>query len=518
MLVVCALSLSACATPTLEAERDLTRTDVRASAMREPGPPRRVFLISVAGLNSSDFLDAWGRTVSEGEAVRMPNLARLAREGAMGIAAFPPSPGATRTSHATIATGLLPAHHGIVSDSALDGEGTRALPYIDSRALRGTPLWDAAIGRGVLSLAWPTTGGARIELVVPEVMASESGLDSIRARTSPQLLRELEAIAAEDIQWALEDDPDVKRNLSSWPTPAEKDAALAEVACRVVDSERDPGLWLIRLDQTDSLQRLAGFGSVEVDAALSRVDNGIGTILGCLEATGQLAETAIFVVGDIAYHPVHSSVAPNVALVQAGLIGRDPRSTTGVRSWLALVRSHGRSAYVYARDQTNAVAARKVLEAEAERTGAFAVVSAKELADAGADPQAWFGLVAAPGYLIGDDLTGSEIRPSNARGTAGVLRLGTSKDAAVGFVAWGRGIRNRVRLPTIELVDIAPTIARLLGVRLDEGVDGEAHIGILRAEAELPPPGPKRLGVESGVGADEVIRDMRRARDRGSER
>jgi arylsulfatase A-like enzyme len=256
-----------------------------------------------------------------------------------------------------------------------------------------------------------------------------------------------------------------------------------------------------------------GNGSVEVDAALGRVDDGIGTLIECLEASGQLEETAIIVVGDIAYHPVHSSAAPNVALVQSGLIGRDPRASTGVRSWLALARSNGRSAYIYARDAANAVEARKILEVEAARTGAFRVVSAKELMAVGADPQAWFGLSAMPGYMIGNELSGPEVRPAAVRATAGALRFGNSRDVAVGFVAWGRGIRNQVRLPTIELVDVAPTIAVLLGLRLGDNLDGEPIYGLLRAETPLPPPGPKRLGSESGESTDEILREIRRSRE-----
>jgi hypothetical protein len=514
--VVCAVSTWACAAPSLDANRELTSDVARNAALRDPGPPRRVLLISVAGLKSSDFLDAWGHSAGDDEDVRMPHLARLAREGAMGIEAMPPSPGATRSSHSTLVTGMLPANHGVIADSTLDGEGLRSLPFLDSRLLEGTPLWDAAIGRGVLSLDWPLTAGARIELVIPEVDSSGIWLDSVRPRSSPQIVRELELISAEDLGWTKEGEKrEDERDPTSWPTPAEKDAALVEVACRVVDSERDPGLWLLRLNQTDLIQRVTGFGSVEDDEALARIDDGIGTLIACLETAGQLEGTAIFVVGDIAYHPVHSSVAPNLALVEMGLIGRDPRSATGVRSWLAMVRSHGRSAYVYARDAANAIEAREVLEREASRTGAFEIVSAKELGIAGADPQAWFGLIAAPGYMIGNELSGDAVRPSNARGTAGVLQFGNSAEAAVGFVAWGRGVRTRVRLPTIDLADVAPTIATLLGLRLDEDIDGKSIESLLRAETELPPPGPKRLGADPKGSADDIIEEMRRSREEG---
>lgn len=512
ILVVLGSWLGACAAPSLQGDRELVGADPRSSALLEPGPPRRVILLTVAGLDASDYLDPWGHAAAPGAAVRMPNLARLAREGVTGLAALPPSPGSTRASHATLATGRSPARHGIVADAMLDEDGSRALPLLDNRAMRGSALWDAAIGRGVLALDWPTTAGARIELVVPEVSASGGWLDSVRPRSSPPVYRELEAIAAEDLAASRDGRSEGQRDPASWPRPSEKDAALVEAACRVVDSARDPGLWMIRLDQTATAQRTFGTGSVEVDDALARVDTAIGTFVDCLGLAGQLEETAIFVVGDVAYRSVHSVVSPNVALLRAGLLGRDPRATDGVRSWLAMSRSNGISAYVYARDAGNALDAREVLEAEARRTGAFEVISAKALASAGGDPQAWFGLVAVPGFALDDALTGDLVRTSTNRAAAGLLRLGDERAAAVGFVAWGRGVRSQVRIPTIELVDIAPTIAALLGLRLDEDVEGEALLGLLRAAMTPPPAGPKRLGIEPGASGGEILRDMRHER------
>jgi predicted AlkP superfamily pyrophosphatase or phosphodiesterase len=509
-----ALGLVACAAPTLEDDRDLTDHEFRRDAMREAGPPTRIFLITVSGLDSSNYLDPWGHSVAEGGEVVMPNLAKLAREGAMGIYAIPPSPGSTRSSHATLVTGLLPPRHGVIGDGTLNADGGRVMPFLDSRLLRGTALWDAAIGRGVLSMGWPTTGGARIELLIPEVAGggSSSWLERIKSASSPMLVRELESIAFADVEASPERDDGSKRELTTWPTAAEKDAAFVETVCRIVASDRDPGLWLLQLNQAGDAQRLAGYGSVEVANSLSRVDDGLGRLRACLEAQDQLADTAIFVVGDVAYKPVHSSVAPNVALVNSGLIGRDPRSSTGVRSWLALVRSHGRSAYLYARDAGSALEAREVLEVESELTGAFEVVSAKDMTKYDVDPQAWFGLVAAPGFTIGNELTGDNVRPAEVRSAAGSFTASDSTGAAVGFVAWGRGIRQQIRLPILELVDVAPTIAALLGVRLGEDVQGAELMGILRASMDPPPMGPKRLGAEGGMDVDEMLEDIRGGR------
>jgi len=503
-----------CATPTLK-DRATAMSASRLTALSESGPPRRVVLITIAGLESADFLNARGHIASEHDEIRMPNLARLAREGAIGIQAHPPTPGSVYASHATLATGRLPKQHGVIADQALDQDGNRSLPFWDNRLLKGTALWDAAIGRGVLALGWPTTHGARIELVVPDgepVDSTRSWIESMRGISSPMLIRELEALAEIAAESA---DSKEEEGSQAWPTASEKDAAFAELACHIVGLERDPGLWLIRLDQTAGYQQTFGFGSVEVSEALTRVDAAIGRIADCLDEAGQLGETAILVTGDVTYRPVHTRIDPNVALAQSGLIGRDPRTVTGVRSWLALSRSNGRSAYVYARDANSAIAARKLLEEEAIATGAFDVVSAADLAGAGADPQAWFGLAARPGFLIGNGLVQPALRPATRRASAGAFPFRDIESSSVGLVAWGRGIRSGVRVPSLELVDVAPTIATLLGLRLDEALDGDPLLGILRAAVPPPPPGPKRLGVGSEGDVDQTLRELGGGRELG---
>jgi hypothetical protein len=46
------------------------------------------------------------------------------------------------------------------------------------------------------------------------------------------------------------------------------------------------------------------------------------------------------------------------------------------------------------------------------------------------------------------------------------------------FIAWGRGIRKGARIETLRNVDVAPTVAALLGLKL-EGVDGKAVSAVL---------------------------------------
>lgn len=79
-------------------------------------------------------------------------------------------------------------------------------------------------------------------------------------------------------------------------------------------------------------------------------------------------------------------------------------------------------------------------------------------------------------------------------------------------------MREQVRVPELALVDVAPTIARLLGLRLDEKLDGRAQIGILRASQPLPPPGPKRVGVGNDGDVERTLRELGGGRELGRDR
>ena len=93
----------------------------------------------------------------------VPVLRRLAAAGVRGAGLIPPFPSKTFPSFTTIATGLWPAHHGIVAntmdDPAIPGRFTLADHDVrsDPRWWRGEPIWNTAEGQGrrTASLFWP---------------------------------------------------------------------------------------------------------------------------------------------------------------------------------------------------------------------------------------------------------------------------------------------------------------------------------------------------------------------------
>src|SRR5262245_21242638 len=86
-----------------------------AGAARAPRPP--LVLISIDGLRPGDVLEA------ERRGLRIPNLRRLAREGAFATGVRGVLPTVTYPSHTTLVTGVAPARHGILANKPFDPTG-----------------------------------------------------------------------------------------------------------------------------------------------------------------------------------------------------------------------------------------------------------------------------------------------------------------------------------------------------------------------------------------------------------
>jgi hypothetical protein len=102
-----------------------------------------------------------------------------------------------------------------------------------------------------------------------------------------------------------------------------------------------------------------------------------------------------------------------------------------------------------------------------------------------------FALCASPGYMFGPPpvaapaaaagpASTSVLQAGERRGTHGYCPDEPAMDAA--FLAAGPGIRKLGAIPRIRMIDVAPTLAAILGVALPD-TDGLAIAGILAAPA-----------------------------------
>jgi predicted AlkP superfamily pyrophosphatase or phosphodiesterase len=427
--------------------------------------PAHLLLISVAGLGSERYRREPGREAS------MPALAALAEAGVSADRVEGVTPASVYPAHATLVTGQTPAAHGITADRMLGPQGVRAALFTHASRLRVPTLWQRAseAGHSVAALAWPTTVGAEIAMRLPDlepIRGGDTWLGVLADAATPDLLTLARTSGGES-------------SAANIPGPA-RDGVLVGVACSLLTAPTPPRLLLLRLSQTEPELLLHGPGSAEAESAFAGADREIARLFDCLRRGPARDSAALLVVGDHGFAPVYAVLAPNAALARAGLLTPVPGVPDAVTRWSAIARSNGGSAFVYAQAERDAVLARRMLEQEARRVGAYRVVAANELLKGGADPEAWFGLEAEPGYLFDDASQGAFLAPAAIRGSGGYLPSRTEMDT--GFVAWGRGLRTRVRIPRMQQTDVAPTAARLLGVELGE-VSGRALLGAL----DLPP-------------------------------
>jgi len=374
----------------------------------------RVVLVSIEGLTPEAYESRRGGPLLDSEESLAPTLVKMARGGVYGDRVAPAFPSLLYPAHASLVTGRRANRHGITGDWMIGEAGVRpARPWHVSR-LAGDSLWLAAseLARPVAALGWPTTLGAPVEYLVPDVVpmrGGESWLGVLEGSATPSLLSRLREQRPEGAG-------------PGWPSLPERDSQLTELACFLSGVDRPPDLWLLRLSQLAAAMTEFGVDSAQAQQALSQTDARLRRLASCFQQAGLLPTTAFVIVGDRSVLPVHTRIRPNVVLAEAGLITPPAHGTRqAVTSWTALARANGATAFVYAVDEPSAVLARKALDRAAKANGTFRVVPAKELAALGGDPQAWFGLEAEPGYYFSDGAAGELHEAAILRGVAGGL-------------------------------------------------------------------------------------------------
>ncbi len=444
---------------------------VRVGASSPTTPPERVVLISVAGLRPVEYGAGDPQAGLQLRGVEMPNLARLAREGAYADAMTPVFPAALYPVHATFVTGLRPDRHGVLGDEVLGPQGLHVRGISRAGRIHGTPVWRAAqmTGLSVTALNWPLTRDADIPLLLPDMGVPDRDPDQ----------NWLGLLSQDATPWIVDRLRRLDPGLAdvSWPDPVQRDVLVERLACEIAMQPTRPALWLLTFEETGVALARDGPGSDGARAAFQDVDAALGRLVDCFQTAGILEGTTFLLVGDRALFPLHTIVYPNVVLESVGLITLAPMYLgSGVASWDAFVRSYGGSAVVYASGEHEALLARRALEEQVSRTRAFRIVPASELSALHADPQAWFGIEGEAGFGIGKLARGAVLQPTPRRGLGGYLP--TDPGSSVGFVAWGAGIRPGVRVREMSQIDVAPTLADLLGFPLP-GADGAPVVDIL---------------------------------------
>ncbi|WP_438479739.1 alkaline phosphatase family protein [Oleiharenicola lentus] len=430
-----------------------------------------VIVVSIDGLPSDYF---------EAPSVAMPTLRALAARGARAEGMVSVFPTVTWPNHTSMVTGVSPAKHGVLGNIYYDRAKKAEVnfiwdPIFDKEDMVKVPtVYDVAhlAGLKTAGIAWPGSRNAKhLDWQVPCVIEA----DLLERYTTPEvkdLFRTLGISLQRKTEWG---EIDVGgKALWDW--------MHTQVASQLVQRHR-PNLLLIHFDMVDALQHRNGRNRPEADWAVNLADHYLRELVAATEAAG-LAERATFiVVSDHGFFNYSKQINGNAVLREAGLIKTAGNRIVESRAHF-LSMTGGAAIYItdveHREQMARDLAARfKSIEGVAEVLDAGAIKKIG-LATAAEDARAPdLMLSAAEGYGFSPRIPSLEIMAemSQVKGAHGYLPDQPKMYAT--FVASGAGIKAGVKLGKIRNVDVAPTIAALLGLEM-KNVEGRVLHEILK--------------------------------------
>lgn len=423
-------------------------------------------------------LDGLAAYLVDDPKVPLPTIRKLAREGAIvegGMTVV--NPAVTWPNHTTLVTGVRPEKHGVLVNGVLVrgavGMPTTVDPKRDQSELVRIPtIVDAAHAAGLSTaeINWPCTRGSQ------SLDDSFSDVPQSVDHMTPRLRKELIEMGL------LADESDASfKKLSG----VGRDYVWTEAACHLI-RQRKPNLLLVHLLNVDSIHHALGPQTAAGYTANAYADMCLARIVAAIDEAGIRDKTTLIVVSDHGFTTTPKAIRPNVLLRQAGLLKVEAGklSTAQVH-----VIPEGGVGLVYCTNPGDAPKlAADFKQMFVGKEGVADVLLPDQYGEVGLQHPREYRqspdaiVVAADGYavsgsVIGDTLVASNTEAKTAIGSHGFLASVPKMKALC--VLSGEGIRRGTKLETIQNIDIAPTIAHLLGVQYPN-VDGKPLDSVLK--------------------------------------
>jgi predicted AlkP superfamily pyrophosphatase or phosphodiesterase len=402
--------------------------------------------------------------------VPLPALRALAARGAVADGMRPVNPAVTWPNHTTFVTGVTAARHGVLFNGLLvrdrGGMPPHVEPWRDKREMVRVPtVYDLAHARGLTT--------AEVDWVAIQNPGTITWAFSERPDPQSTIARELVAagaISPDDLQA-------FDRHNVLW-----RDHIWTSAATHILQRHH-PNLLLFHLLNLDSTEHRYGPGSPPAMTAMALLDSQLARVVDAIDRSGLRDRTTIIVVSDHGFRQVTRLIQPNTALRTAGLL---KANSEGITSCDAYVLAEGGTAFVYVtRPDASGDLLRRVRNSLEQLEGVDRVIDAAGYAALGLpspadnEQMAALLLTAKDGYGFGGSADGEPVVETSDRlGQHGYLASDPQMNAI--FVAAGRGIARGTKMGTIDNVDVAPTIAALLGLDLGP-VDGRPLAQVLEA-------------------------------------
>jgi predicted AlkP superfamily pyrophosphatase or phosphodiesterase len=433
----------------------------------EPGPHRDrcVILISVDGLANFYFDDP---------RADMPTMRKLAREGARANGLVCSFPTVTWPNHTTLVTGTSPAKHGVLANNYLDRSKGTPVPLIPDplfdkdEIVKSPTIYDVAHQAGLSTAAviWPATRNANtLDWTVPDMFEADAW-PKYGTRGWLEELRQAGLPIEKQNAWCKEQGGGVQRD---W--------LYSRMAAHVLE-HHSPHVLLVHLVEVDHVEHRYGPRTPEAYWSVSYADDRVRDIWEAAQRSRYQDKTTILIASDHGFFGVQKEIRPNVRLRQMGLLADGKK-----QAWCL---SQGGACAVYLLDDArrNEISARLAKDLS-QAEGVASVYSPEQFEQLGqatpaTDPRApdlW--LAAKDGYSFVDSQEGEALVVTKAtpNGTHGYLP--DQPDMWGTLILSGYGIKSGSELGKVASIDVAPTMARLLGIAMPTA-EGKPLVGALR--------------------------------------
>jgi predicted AlkP superfamily pyrophosphatase or phosphodiesterase len=406
------------------------------AAAQVPAKDRMVVMISLDGFPAYDLDDA---------ALPIPTLRELIRSG-VSARMSTVNPTVTWPNHTTMVTGVRPEEHGLLVNGAITATGAwppvKVEPMLDkTRMVHARTVYDAAHDAGLTTaqVDWVAINKA------PTITWAFTEWGD-RAGAVEQEMNRAGVVTGVDGQ------DFTKLNIVF------RDQVWAKAAAHIIRQHK-PNLLLVHFLSLDSVHHRYGPKTLAATSAIAFLDGCVAQVIAAIREAGMTERATVFVVADHGFKAYTKEIHAALALNAAGLSGK------------AYVLNEGGSALVYLEKSQRDELLPRAVKALESVEGVDRVVGRDGFPALGLptpehDPQmSDLFVTAKTGYSFAG-AAGGPVTAAAAQtgGSHGYIASDPDMDAL--FIASGYGIAGGAKLDRIANVDVAPTIARLLGVAL----------------------------------------------------
>ncbi|WP_267226547.1 alkaline phosphatase family protein [Dyella silvae] len=415
-----------------------------------PATAAPVLMISIDGLRPADVLQA------EQRGLHLPNLQSIVAHGTYASSVRGVLPTLTYPSHTTLITGVSPDLHGIGGNLTFDPYNKNQLGW-DWYAsdIKVPTLWDAAHAAGLhtANVHWPVSVGAQVDWNLPQIWRTGTPDDRklLAALATPGLL------------------PSLEEKLGPYADGIDEsiagDRTRAHFAVALLESHK-PDFMTAYLTALDHEQHVSGLDTPQAKAVLGQIDELVGELVDAAHRVHP--DGVVVVVSDHGFLPVQTDVNLYAPFLAEGLITVKDGVVT---DWQAAPWNDGGSAAIVLRDPNDAKV-RAEVDALLERLqqdpayGIASVLDKSQVAKGGGTPLAQWFVMFKPGFEMGIKPDAPVQSPGHYRGMHGYdPSLAQMRST---FLMQGKGVQANKNLGDIDMRDIAPTVAHVLGVSLPQ--------------------------------------------------